>query len=137
MQEYNSDGTWSRTPEFGLRQPPVVCLRQTKRVLRRIPLRKKTVTHLGDCLFCERVTKRSRIEVKVNKSRNKSSVEIKNTAYTPVLFLILLAVHLCFQKPIFQQSLGKAPTLRVAHCRVCKYISIHLHRIDRLLPVGK
>ena len=84
-------------------------------------------------LFCERVTKRSRIEVRVSKS----SVEIKNTAYTPVLFLILLAVHLCFQKPISQQSLGKAPTLRVAHCRVRKYISIHLHRIDRLLPVDK
>ena len=41
-------------------------------------------------LICERVTKGHRIEVSVSKS----SVEIKNTAYTPVLFLILLAVHL-------------------------------------------
>ena len=35
--------------------------------------------------FCERVTKRSKIEVKVSKS----SVAIKNIAYTPVLLLIL------------------------------------------------
>ena len=41
-------------------------------------------------LICERITKGHRIEVRVSKS----SVEIKNTAYTPVLFLILLAVHL-------------------------------------------
>ena len=34
--------------------------------------------------LCERVTKRSKIEVKVSKS----SVAIKNIAYTPVLLLI-------------------------------------------------
>ncbi len=40
---------------------------------------------INDCvLICERVTKRSKIEVKVSKS----SVAIKNIAYTPVLLLI-------------------------------------------------
>ena len=38
----------------------------------------------ASAFFCERVTKRSKIEVKVSKS----SVAIKNIAYTPVLLLI-------------------------------------------------
>ena len=46
------------------------------------------ISHLEDTvriiLICERVIKRSRIEVKVSKS----GVAIKNIAYTPVLLLI-------------------------------------------------
>ena len=61
-----------------------MCTHPTFRTKRKIRTHLPLGRYSSVILICERVIKRSRIEVRVSKS----GVAIKNIAYTPVLLLI-------------------------------------------------